>query len=151
DLMIDFFGDLAGRNVAIAWAEQALRGSAGDIAKKNALRIAARLRREIVDVELTVFEQFPRANLSGRERRGKDLSGQDLRWADLSGADLTEARLVGADLQGATLVKATLARADLTRAKLTGADLRDAMLDGARLLGADLTGAHLEKTWLRVA
>jgi uncharacterized protein YjbI with pentapeptide repeats/nucleoside phosphorylase len=151
DLMIDFFGDLAGPNVSMAWAEQVLRGAAGEVAKKNALRMVARLRGQILDVELTFSEEGKGVSLPGQDLRGKDLSGQDLRWADLSGADLTDARLVDADLQGAKLMRATAVRADLTRAKLAGADLRDANLDGARLLGADLTDAHLEGTWLRAA
>jgi nucleoside phosphorylase len=172
DLMIDFFNDLArarvrtGSNVAIAWAEQVLRGAAGEAAKKNALRMVARLRGEIVDRELKLFEEGKGANLAEQDLRGKDLSGQDLRWADLSGADLTDARLVGADLERASLIRATAVRADLTRAmllgadlrdanltqaKLVGADLRDANLEGARLLGADLTDARLDGVRLLAA
>jgi uncharacterized protein YjbI with pentapeptide repeats len=151
DLMIDFFGDLAGPNVAMAWAEQVLRGVTGEWAKKNALRMVARLGGKIPEIEFAIADEHKGVILAGQDLRGKDLSGQDLRWADLSGADLTEARLVETDLSGAQLSKAILVRADLTRAKLVGADLRTANLTGARLLGADLAGARLDGARLRAA
>ncbi|MGK3960997.1 pentapeptide repeat-containing protein [Sorangium sp. So ce118] len=150
DLMIDFFGDLAGPAVSLGWADAALRGAAGEMAKKNALRMQARLRGEIVGVDLTVLPGEG-VNLAGQDLRGKDLSGQDLRSANLSGANLSDARLVETWLEGASLEKATLLRADLTRANLSGADLSGTDLSSARLLGADLRGARLEGAVLRAA
>ncbi|WP_437730496.1 pentapeptide repeat-containing protein [Sorangium sp. So ce1335] len=150
DLMIDFFGDLAGPAVSLGWADAALRGAAGETAKKNALRMQARLRGEIVGVELNVLRREG-VELAGHDLRGKDLSGQDLRGANLSGANLTDARLVEARLEGASLARATLVGADLTRAVLEGADLSGADLSGARLLGADLRGARLVGAVLRAA
>src|SRR6185503_2721568 len=135
--------DLATPALALSWAEDALRKAAGETAKKNALRMLARLRGGILDIEFRVLEEGKGANLAGQDLRGKDLSWQYLRHADLSGADLTEARLVDADLQGASFVGATLVRADLTRARLAGADLTAANFESARLLGADLRGARL--------
>ncbi|WP_437827054.1 pentapeptide repeat-containing protein [Sorangium sp. So ce1153] len=148
DLMIDFFGDLAGPAVSRRWADAALRGPAGEMAKKNALRMQARLPDE--RVELTVFPD-ERVELAGHDLRGEDLSGQDLRGANLSGANLSDARLVETRLEGASLARATLVRADLTRARLSGADLSGADLSGARLLGADLRRARLEGAVLRAA
>ncbi|WP_437499304.1 pentapeptide repeat-containing protein [Sorangium sp. So ce1099] len=150
DLMIDFFGDLAGPAASLGWADAALRGPAGEMAKKNALRMQARLRGEIIGVELTVFPD-ERVELAGHDLRGEDLSGQDLRGANLSGANLADARLVETRLEGASLVRATLVCADLTRARLSGADLSGADLSGARLLGADLRRARLEGAVLRAA
>ncbi|WP_437807069.1 pentapeptide repeat-containing protein [Sorangium sp. So ce1078] len=150
DLMIDFFGDLAGPAVSLGWADAALRGAAGEMAKKNALRMQARLRDEIVGVELTVLRSVG-VELAGHDLRGEDLSGQDLRGANLSGANLSEARLVETRLEGASLARATLVGADLTRARLSGADLSGADLSGARLLGADLRRARLEGAVLRAA
>ncbi|XYH93636.1 pentapeptide repeat-containing protein [Sorangium sp. So ce1128] len=150
DLMIDFFGDLARPEVSLGWADAALRGAAGEMAKKNALRMQARLRGEIVGVELTVLPG-ERVELAGHDLRGEDLSGQDLRGANLSGANLSDARLVETRLEGASLARATLAQADLTRARLSGADLSGADLSGARLLGADLRRARLEGAVLRAA
>ncbi|XXY13664.1 pentapeptide repeat-containing protein [Sorangium sp. So ce216] len=150
DLMIDFFGDLAGPAVSLGWADAALRGAAGEMAKKNALRMQARLRGEIVGVDLAVLGGEG-VELACQDLRGKDLSGQDLRAANLSGANLSDARLVETRLEGASLARATLARADLTRARLSGADLSGADLSGARLLGADLRGARLERAVFRAA
>ncbi|WP_437581081.1 hypothetical protein [Sorangium sp. So ce887] len=44
DLMADFFGALAGREAAAAWARKALGGAFGAVASGNALRIDGRMR-----------------------------------------------------------------------------------------------------------
>ncbi|WP_437923811.1 pentapeptide repeat-containing protein [Sorangium sp. So ce291] len=153
DLMIDFFGDLAGPAVSLGWADAELRGPAGDVAKRNALRMQARLRGDIAGVDGVELTVLPgeRVDLAGHDLRGEDLSGQDLRGANLSGANLSDARLVETRLEGASLARATLVRADLTHARLSGADLSGADLSGARLLGADLRRARLEGAVLRAA
>ena len=141
DRMADFFAALADREAALAWAEQALTGSMGEIAARNALRLQRRMG----------MEAHAPASLAGQDLRGQDLSGRDLRWGDLRGTDLTEAKLVAANLTGANLQDAKLVRADLSRATLRVADLSGADGSGARFLGADLRGAKLRGAKLRAA
>ncbi|WP_437492801.1 pentapeptide repeat-containing protein [Sorangium sp. So ce1014] len=141
DLMADFFGALAGREAAAAWARRALGGAFGAVAAGNALRIDGRMR-------LGVSE---RMNLAGADLRGQDLSGKDLSGCDLRGADLREAMLVGANLSGAQMAGAQLDGADLSGAALCGADLTGATAVRGRLVGADLTGARLASMKLRGA
>ncbi|WP_437664252.1 pentapeptide repeat-containing protein [Sorangium sp. So ce1182] len=141
DLMADFFGALAGRDAATAWARAALGGAWGAVAAANALRIDGRMG-------LGVRE---RMNLAGADLRGQDLSGKDLSGCDLRGADLREAKLVGANLSGARMEGALLDGADLTGAALCGADLTGATAVRARMVGADLTGARLASVRLRGA
>ncbi|WP_437628049.1 pentapeptide repeat-containing protein [Sorangium sp. So ce1151] len=141
DLMADFFGALAGRDAAAAWARAALGGAWGAVAAANALRIDGRMG-------LGVRE---RMNLAGADLRGQDLSGKDLSGCDLRGADLREAKLVGATLSGARMEGALLDGADLSGAVLCGADLSGATAVRARMVGADLTGAKLASTRLRGA
>jgi WD40 repeat protein len=141
DLMADFFGALAGEDVAARWALHVLKGDGSEIADRNALRV---LRRLGVEAQAGV-------TLEGKDLRGEDLSGRDLRGANLRRANLEGARLVGANLEGAILAEARLARADLSTAVLAGADLAQADLSGARLVGADLRGARLQGAQLRYA
>ncbi|WP_437650641.1 pentapeptide repeat-containing protein [Sorangium sp. So ce362] len=141
DLMADFFGALAGREAAAAWARRALGGAFGAVAAGNALRIDGRMG-------LGVSE---RMNLAGADLRGQDLSGKDLSGWDLRGADLREAKLVGANLSGARMAGAQLDGADLSGAALCGADLTGATAVRGRFLGADLTGAKLASVRLRGA
>ncbi|WP_438011248.1 pentapeptide repeat-containing protein [Sorangium sp. So ce321] len=141
DLMADFFGALAGRDAAAAWARAALGGAWGTVAAANALRIDGRMG-------LGVSE---RMNLAGADLRGQDLSGKDLSGCDLRGADLREAKLVGANLSGARMEGALLDGADLSGAVLCGADLTGVTAVRARMVGADLTGARLESVRLRGA
>jgi nucleoside phosphorylase len=150
DLMVDFFGALAGPEVAVAWAEAALRQGTGEIAKTNALSVTRRLKGEIFVAEMVV-SNLEVVSLAGYDLRGKDLSGQNLRMANLTGADLTDARLVGADLRGASLTRATLIGADLTRACLEGADLTEADFTSARLLGSTIEGARMDGAIFRAA
>ncbi|MCC6558345.1 MAG: pentapeptide repeat-containing protein [Polyangiaceae bacterium] len=133
DLMADFFGALATRDVAIEWARRTLAaGDAGEIAEGNALRVLRRLGAEA----------RRGLDLSGRDLRGQDLSGRDLEGARLDGADLTDARLVRARLKGASLRGARLVRADLSGADAVLASFEEADLTLARLLGAELLGAR---------
>ncbi|HTN84103.1 MAG TPA: pentapeptide repeat-containing protein, partial [Sorangium sp.] len=141
DLMADFFGALAGRDAAAAWARAALGGAWGAVAAANALRLDGRMG-------LGVRE---RMNLAGADLRGQDLSGKDLSGCDLRGADLREATLVRANLSGARLEGALLDGADLSWAALSGADLTGATAVQARMVGADLTGARLASVRLRGA
>ncbi|WP_437960805.1 pentapeptide repeat-containing protein [Sorangium sp. So ce119] len=141
ELMADFFGALAGREAAAAWARVALGGAWGAVAAANALRIDGRMG-------LGVRE---RMNLAGADLRGQDLSGKDLSGCDLRGADLRGAKLVGVNLSGARMEGALLDGADLSRAALAGADLTGATAVRARMVGADLTGATLASVRLRGA
>lgn len=152
DTMVDFFRGLAGSQVAIQWAEQALGASIAAEAKRNAFRVLARLHTARVDPH-TADAVVSRINskLDGTNLRGMDLSARDLRMADMNCADLTAATLIGADLRGASLVDARLIGANLTGARLEDADLRGADLTDARLLGANLKGARVEGTKFHLA
>jgi WD40 repeat protein/uncharacterized protein YjbI with pentapeptide repeats/3',5'-cyclic AMP phosphodiesterase CpdA/type II secretory pathway predicted ATPase ExeA len=143
-LMAEFLADLAGHDVAGRWAEAALADPDVDItAKGNALLVLARAGNR---------PSRARAQLAGRNLRGRDLTGARLARADLHGADLSDALLVGADLSGADLRDARLTGARLDRARLTGADLRGADLSDTRLLGADLRHARTQSSrWQRAA
>jgi WD40 repeat protein/nucleoside phosphorylase/type II secretory pathway predicted ATPase ExeA len=149
-LMVDFFIALTGREEAWAWAERKAVSAGDEVAKYNALLIAARLG---------FMERSPRAgthelaakNLEGHDLRSHDLTKAELRQANLRKANLSGVPLVEADLSGATLEGASLARAELAQANLQGADLTGADLTGARLFKADLRGAKLQGTKLRMA
>lgn len=141
DLMADFFGALATRDLASSWSERALAGGEGDIETKNALRVQRRLGSRKTSV----------VDLAGRDLRGEDLSERDLQGANLRGANLEGVRLAGAYLEGATLAEARLKGADLSKAVLLGADLTNADLTSARLLGADMRWAVLAGARLRYA
>ena len=140
DLMADFFAELAGRDAAASTARQALGGSAGKVAPKNAFRILTRMG----------VGAHALASFAGQDLRGQNLSGKDLRRADLRGADLTAAKLVEANLTGAQLQGAKLVRTDLSRAVLREANLAGADGSGARFMGADLRGAALRGAKLRI-
>jgi hypothetical protein len=142
-LMAEFFGALATKDMAVAWARRVLLGerAAGKAGRPNALLVLGRLG----------VPGLRGVKLSGQDLRGKDFAGLDLRDADLSGADLRAASLVAADLTGARLWNANLMGADLSRATLGRADLMGADLSHARLLGAKLRGAKLSATRLRYA
>ncbi|WP_437571696.1 phosphorylase family protein [Sorangium sp. So ce542] len=141
DLMVELFTAMADREASVAWARRALRGTSGEIAKRNAIGVLKRLNVEAEE----------RVNLAGQDLRGKDLSRRNLRGADLRGADLREALLIETDLGGASLAGAALSRADLSGARLAGADLEGADASSARLLHADLRGARLASARLRYA
>ena len=91
-LMLDFFCDLAGHEVARRWAVDVLADpEASEIAKQNGLAITQRLGAGA------------HQNLAGVDLRGQDLTNRDLRDANLQGADLRGMRLVDAKLAGADL------------------------------------------------
>jgi WD40 repeat protein/3',5'-cyclic AMP phosphodiesterase CpdA len=138
-LMADFLWDLAGPEVAAAWARREGSRPSTDAGVANALRVLRSLGQELGSA----------ATLAGRTLRGADLSRQDLRGTDLRGADLADSVMVQAQLQGAVLAGASLRGARLDGADLTGADLSEADLTGARLLGAGLRGTTLRDTRLR--
>jgi WD40 repeat protein/3',5'-cyclic AMP phosphodiesterase CpdA len=142
-LMAEFFADLAGRDLATAWARERLgSGTAAEVAKRNALLVLDRLGERPAEP----------ARLAEQNLRGADLAGRDLRWSDLHQADLSHAQLAGARLQLANLAGAILTGASLDGADLREADLSGADLTAARLLGADLRGAKLEGSrWVRSA
>ncbi|WP_437331489.1 pentapeptide repeat-containing protein [Sorangium sp. So ce394] len=150
DLMIDFFTDLAGRDIAVTWARAKLASPGKDVATGNAWRVLLRLG-------VVNDGEAPGAMIEAQKLEGQDLRGYDfshvghLRGANLARADLTGATLVGTDLGGSCLAGARLVRADLRGANLTGADLRGADLSFARLLGAELRGANLEGAILLAA
>ncbi|MFJ4923011.1 TIR domain-containing protein [Streptomyces sp. NPDC088725] len=142
-LAVEFFCDLADRELCTAWVRRVL-GSPGpattEAARANAVRILDRLR---VPAD---------ADLRGARLAGEDLSGRDFSGVDLTGADLTDARLIGVNLSGAVLRDAKLAGARLDHADLKGADLTGADLRRARLTRADLRGARVTGSrWHRAA
>lgn len=136
-LTVEFLCDLADMRALRAWVDSP---PADDVARANAVKLAARLRTPA------------RADLRGANLRGEDLSARDLREVDLTGADLSEATLVGTDLSRARLRGARLAGARLDEAKLVGADLTGADLSGAHLARADLSDITAEGArWHRAA
>src|SRR5690606_3428806 len=136
-LTVEFLCDLADVRPRRAWVADPPEG---DVARANAVKIAARLRPPA------------RADLRGANLKGEDLSARDLREVDLTGADLTEATLVGANLSRAMLRDARLTGARLDGAVLAGADLTGADLSGARLARADLSDAAASGArWHRAA
>ncbi|NUS08894.1 MAG: NACHT domain-containing protein, partial [Nonomuraea sp.] len=128
-LTVEFLCDLADVRGLRSWVADP---PADDVARANAVKIAARLRTPA------------KADLRGANLKGEDLSARDLREVDLTGADLSEATLVATDLSRATLRAADLSGARLDGAKLTGADLTGADLSGARLAQVDLSDAAVE-------
>ncbi|MGK3961899.1 pentapeptide repeat-containing protein [Sorangium sp. So ce118] len=150
DLMVDFFTDLTGRDVAVTWARAKLAAPGKDVATGNAWRVLLRLG-------VVSDGQAPGVVTEAQSFEGQDLRGYDfsrvghLRGANLARADLTGATLVQADLGGSCLAGARLARADMRGANLAGADMRGADLSFARLLGAELRGANLEGATLLAA
>ncbi|MER7500219.1 TIR domain-containing protein [Nonomuraea pusilla] len=136
-LTVEFLCDLADVRALRAWVADP---PPGDVARANAVKIAARLRTPA------------KADLRGANLKGEDLSARDLQEVDLTGADLSEATLVGTNLSRAVLRDARLTGARLDGAKLAGADLRGADLSGARLARTDLSDALLEGSrWHRTA
>lgn len=135
-LMADFLAALAGRERAETWARQTIKNESGDVAKRNALLVLARLGVRLAE----------RVNLANASLIGQDLSGRELRGANLRGADLTEARLLGATLAEADLTNACLVRADLRDADLRKADLQGTDLSSANLMGAKMQGAQVSAT-----
>ncbi len=153
-LMLDFLCDLAGHDVAQAWARATLADpEAGQTVKLNAVGITSRLdatRRGAVRGGTGWAAKGQAAPgpavLRDADLRGLDLSHRDLRGADLSGADLRNQRLAGTDLREADLTGADLRGARLARADLTGAVLTGSRWDRAALLapsGLDLTWPEL--------
>ncbi|MEV0820494.1 TIR domain-containing protein [Nonomuraea rubra] len=128
-LTVEFLCDLGDVRALRAWVNDP---PADDVARANAVKIAARLRTPA------------HADLRGANLKGEDLSARDLREVDLTGADLSEATLAGTNLSRATLRDARLIGARLDGAQLTGADLRGADLSGARLAQVDLSDADVE-------
>ncbi len=117
DLMIDFFVDLAGPQVASDWARRSLGDpQASEVAKQNALKVHNRT-----------------AALLGNPPTEQHLVGVDLRGQDLTGRDLSQADLREANLRGMRLL-----RVDLAGANLDGADLT-----GVRFIGGSLHAARL--------
>lgn len=142
ELMAQFFGSLAGREVANKWAQAQITATDSPAAAKT----NGRLVLKWLGIEIQ-----ERANFVGQDLRGQDLSGRDLRRADFTGADLTDALLQEANLAQARLSGATLVRANFTRANLSGADLRGADASWARFTGANLDGAIVLETKLERA
>ncbi|MEU8322623.1 TIR domain-containing protein [Nonomuraea sp. NPDC048881] len=128
-LTVEFLCDLADVRALRAWVADP---PADDVARANAVKIAARLRTPA------------KADLRGANLKGEDLSARDLQEVDLTGADLSEATLAGTDLSRAVLRDASLAGARLDGARLTGADLTGADLSGARLAQVDLSDVTVE-------
>ncbi len=140
-LAVEFFCDLADRELCAAWARRMLENpgpGVAEAARTNAYRVNQRLR---VRAE---------ADLRGVHFSGEDLSGRDLSGLDLTGANLTDAQLVGANLSRAVLRDTRLVGARLDGADLRDCDLRGADLRRARLLSTDLRGARIEGSrWRR--
>ncbi|MFC4034434.1 TIR domain-containing protein [Streptomyces polygonati] len=140
-LAVEFFCDLADRDVCAAWVRRTLEKpgeGVTEVARTNAYRINKRMR---VHAE---------ADLRGVRFSGDDLSGRDLSGLDLTGANLTDAQLIGTNLSHAVLRDARLSGARLDGADLRGSDLRGADLRRARLLSTDLRGARVEGSrWRR--
>ncbi|MGH3806047.1 MAG: pentapeptide repeat-containing protein [Pseudonocardiaceae bacterium] len=98
-LMLDFFCDLAGHELAHRWATDVLADpAASNIAKQNGLALTRRLG------------SGTRQNLAGVDLRDQDFTNRDLRNAHLQGADLRGKRLVNTSLAGADLRDETLAQ-----------------------------------------
>ncbi|WP_049563633.1 TIR domain-containing protein [Nonomuraea sp. SBT364] len=136
-LSIEFLCDLADVRALRAWVADP---PADDVARANAVKIAARLRTPA------------KADLRGANLKGEDLSARDLQEVDLTGADLSGATLAGTNLSRAVLRDAKLVGARLDKAVLAGADLRGADLSGARLARSDLSDAAVEGArWHRAA
>jgi hypothetical protein len=77
-LMLDFFCDLAGHDLACRWTMDVLADpAASDVAKQNGLAITRRLGAGA------------RQNLAGVDLRGQDLTNRDLRNANLKGPTCT--------------------------------------------------------------
>ncbi|GGO75220.1 TIR domain-containing protein [Nonomuraea cavernae] len=128
-LIVEFLCDLADMRALREWVADP---PGDDVARANAVKIAARLRTPA------------RADLRGANLKGEDLSARDLQEVDLTGADLTDATLAGTNLSRAVLRDAKLVGARLDGARLTGADLRGADLSGARLARTDLSDVSAE-------
>lgn len=128
-LTVEFLCDLADVRALREWVADP---PADDLARANAVKIAARLRTPA------------RADLRGADLKGEDLSARDLQEVDLTGADLTDTTLAGTNLSRAILRGAKLAGARLDGARLTGADLSGADLSGARLAETDLSDVSVE-------
>ena len=132
ELMAQFFGSLAGREIAAWWGQSQIAAMEASLAAKTNARLVLKW------LEIEIKEG---ANFAGRDLRGADFWKQDLRHVDFTGADLTDAILEEAELEGARLNGATLLRANFTRANLSGADLSNAEASWARFTGANLSGA----------
>ncbi len=123
-LMLDFFCDLAGHDLARRWAVDVLADPvASEVAKQNGLAITRRLG------------SGARQNLAGIDLRGQDLTNRDLQNANLQGADLrgmrlVETKLVGADLRDTDLTGVRMVRGDLTGAQVAGSRWNRAALLG---------------------
>lgn len=123
-LMVDFLCDLAGHEVAVAWARGVLADvDAGAVEKQNATAVVQRLnaptRLELSGVDLRATD-LGRLDLRGAHLRGAVLSGQRLVDKDLSGADLRDADLSGVVVVGGSLEGALLAGSRWRRAALLG-------------------------------
>jgi hypothetical protein len=123
-LMLDFFCDLAGHDLARRWAVDVLADpEASEVAKQNGLAITQRLG------------SGAHQNLARVDLRGQDLTNRDLRDANLQRADLRGMRLVGTTLAGADLRDA-----NLTGVRMVEGDLADAQVAGSRWNHAALLG-----------
>jgi WD40 repeat protein len=121
-LMVDFLCDLAGHEVAPAWARNVLADpGTAEAAKRNATEVARRLEARV------------HLNLAGADLRAFDFSELDLRGADLSGADLSGQRLLGKNFAGTDL---------------SGANLSDVRMIGGDLTGAVLTASRWDRAVL---
>ncbi|MGH4017920.1 MAG: NACHT domain-containing protein, partial [Pseudonocardiaceae bacterium] len=123
-LMLDFFCDLAGHEVARRWAADVLADqAASEVAKQNGLAITQRLG------------PGERQVLAGIDLRAQDLTNRDLRNANLQGADLGGMRLVGTNLAGADLRAANLTGTRMVGGSLAGAQVAASQWNRAALLG----------------
>ncbi|MGH4007770.1 MAG: trypsin-like peptidase domain-containing protein, partial [Pseudonocardiaceae bacterium] len=136
-LMLDFFCDLAGHDLARRWAVDVLADSAAsEVAKQNGLAITRRLGAGT------------HQNLAGVDLRSQDLTNRDLRNANLQGADLRGMRLVettlaGADLRDANLMGVRMVKGDLAGAQVAGSRWNRAALLGVSGLDGLITAPEL--------
>ena len=138
-LMIEFFIDLVGHDVARRWATEMLADpECGESAKQNAMGIRERAGR--TKPSHGADRPVGQLNLSGVDLRDQDLSRQDLRGAILRRANLRGMRLENIDLSGADLSEADLTGVQMVRGSLRGASLTGSHWNRAALLGTEGLG-----------
>ncbi|MGH3936201.1 MAG: metallophosphoesterase, partial [Pseudonocardiaceae bacterium] len=133
-LMLDFFCDLAGHDLARRWAVDVLADpAASEVAKQNGLAITQRLGSG-------AHQNLARVDLRGQDLTNRDLRNANLRGADLHGMRLVDTNFAGADLRDANLTGVRMVRGTLAGARLVGSRWhRAALLDVSGL--GDLTAA----------
>ena len=130
-LMVDFFCDLAGHDVAREWARQVVsRPGAVEVVRQNALAVRRRLGVPDALVDLDDMD------LRTHDMSSMSLAGFSVKHADLRGQRLTNMNLAGADLSGADLRNVRMTGGDLGGARLDGSDWRGAVLLGVRGVGS---------------